>query len=122
VGRACPGSSGLPRLTSNAPFLGNRTLVLAVADARQAAPCLFALAPTTQSIPIGGGCTLYVRDPFSLLATSSNGVGFATLSFTLPLLPALRGTTLFAQAFVLDPGGSVLGLAFTAGRRLVLGD
>jgi hypothetical protein len=32
------------------------------------------------------------------------------------------GSSLYAQAFVADPQGPVLGLAFSAGRKLVLGD
>jgi hypothetical protein len=40
----------------------------------------------------------------------------------IPLDMALRGAAVYAQAFVADPQGPVLGLAFTAGRKLLLAD
>jgi hypothetical protein len=40
----------------------------------------------------------------------------------VPFDPALRGGVLHAQAFVADPLGPTLGIAASAGRRLVVGD
>lgn len=47
--------------------------------------------------------------------------GFATVGFGLPPMPELRGASLFVQAVVVDPQAA-LGLAFSAGRHLELGD
>ena len=83
---------------------------------------MFGLSAGTQTLPIGP-CTLYLKDPIVLLAAVSNRAGFAeTPSFALPIDLTLRGSSLYAQAFVADPQGPVLGLAFSAGRKLVLGD
>jgi hypothetical protein len=51
----------------------------------------------------------------------SPGSGFATIKLSVPQDQGLRGATLYAQAMVVDPV-SPIGLAFTAGRTLVLGD
>jgi hypothetical protein len=65
---------------------------------------------------------LYLRDPILPLLGSTNAFGFATRSLPLPLDPVLRGFTLYAQGFVADPRGPVLGTTFSPGRRLVIGD
>jgi hypothetical protein len=49
------------------------------------------------------------------------GSGLATIKLSVPQDRSLRGATLYAQAMVVDPVNPV-GLAFTAGRTLVLGD
>jgi hypothetical protein len=121
IGSACAGSNGPPLLTSTEPYLGNPAFRLELTSARAAAPCVFGLSAGTQSLPIGP-CTLYLTQILPLVAVS-NGAGFAsTPNLPLPLDITLRGATLYAQAFVVDPQGPVLGLAFSAGRKLVLGD
>ena len=53
----------------------------------------------------------------------TNWAGFAeSPRFALPHDITLRGVTLYAQAAVVDPLAPVLGVAFSAGLRLVLGD
>jgi hypothetical protein len=57
------------------------------------------------------------------LLAATDPAGFAeTAPFALPLDNTLRGATLYAQAFVVDPQGPVLAVAASAGLRLVLGD
>jgi hypothetical protein len=120
-GTACAGSSGAPVLTSSAPYLGNPAFALDLLSARAASPCAFGLSAATQSLPIGP-CTLHLLDPFLLALAVTNATGFATTpAIALPLDSTLRGVTLFAQAAVVDPQ-STPGIAFTAGRLLVLGD
>ncbi len=122
VGNACAGTNGRPVLTSGEPFLGNATFALDASSARPAAPCAFALSSAARNVAVGGGCTLYVGDPLVWLAAVTNGGGFASVSVGLPFAPRLRGLTLYGQAFIVDPGGSALGMAFTKGRRIVLGN
>ena len=71
-----------------------------------------------------GGCTswLATRQSFEALLAVTNGGGFATAPLAVPSDTVLRGRPVFAQWFVLDPQGSALGLAFSAGRSLVPGD
>lgn len=121
-GSACAGSAGLPALGSNEPYFDNPRFVLDLLSARPSSACAFALASSSQSLPIGGGCTLYVKDPILPVLAATNAFGFATTSFAVPWDPALRGVAVYAQAFVADPRGPVLGLALSAGRRLLLGD
>ena len=122
LGTACAGTNGLPVLTSNTPFLGNPNFLLDLLSARACAPCAFGLAAVTQSLSLGGGCTLYLQNPIVTLVNQTNASGFASISLNVPLDPSLRGGTLYAQAFVLDSNGGPLGLAVTAGRQLVVGD
>jgi hypothetical protein len=121
-GNGCAGTSGTPVLASNLPHAGSPALVLDLRAARASSPCFFGLAAAPHSLQIGNGCTLYLRDPIVALPGATNPFGFATSRLTLPLDPSLRGTALFAQAFVADPQSPPLGLSFTFGWRLALGD
>jgi len=122
LGTACPGSRGRPILTSSDPYLGNPAFSLELLSARANAPCVFGLSTGTQSLPVGP-CTFYLKAPVVPLFASTNGAGFAeSPKLALPADGALRGVTLYAQAIVVDPQGAAYGLAFTAGRKLVLGD
>jgi hypothetical protein len=121
LGTACPGTSGRPVLTTSEPYLGNAAFVLDVLGARAAAPCLFGLSRSSQSLAIGGGCTLYLKDTVFPSFAVTNAFGVASLMLPVPLDVSLRGAKLYAQAFVSDPRSAV-GIAFTAGRTLVLGD
>jgi hypothetical protein len=121
-GKACPGTSGPPVLTSNDPYLGSPAFRLVLASARESSICLFGLSPGTQTLPIGP-CTLYLSDPILLLPEPSNAAGFAqTVPIPLPIDIALRGAIVYAQTFVVDPQVPVFDLAFSAGLGLVLGD
>jgi hypothetical protein len=121
-GAACAGTSGPPVLTGTIPFLGQPALRLDVLSARPAAPCVFALAATIQNLNLGGGCTLYAGAPTVMLAASTSSAGVATVAMPIPLAVHLRGAVLYAQGAVADPLGPALGLAFTGGRRLAIGD
>jgi hypothetical protein len=121
LGAGCQGTNGIPVLAANEPFLGNPAFTLDLLAARASSACVFGLARTSQSLPIGGGCTLYLKDTVFPLFAVTNASGFGTIKLPVPLDVGLRGATLFAQAIVVDPANPV-GLAFTAGRTLVLGD
>ncbi len=75
-----------------------------------------------ESLPLGGGCTLYLQSPIVSLLQLSNVMGSASVRVPIPLLPSLRGALLYSQAFVADPQGPVFGLALTNACRLVVGD
>jgi hypothetical protein len=121
-GQGCAGTRGLPVLTSNEPFLGNLGFGLDVLSAALNAPCVFALSDGTQSLAVGGGCTFYLTNVLAPSIALTNATGFASAVYGLPFDPTLRGILLYAQAFVVDARGGFAGLAFSAGRRLVLGD
>jgi hypothetical protein len=55
------------------------------------------------------------------LPAVTNANGFGSLRLAVPEDATLRGASLYAQGFVLDPFG-VGGLALTAGMRWTLGD
>ncbi len=121
-GTACSGSSNPPILTSDTPYLGHPAFGLELIGARAASPCVFGLSAGRQAQRIPP-CTLYLQGPIVPLLAVTNRAGFArSPRFALPLDPNLRGFTVYAQAFVVDPKGPALGLSFSAGLKLVLGD
>jgi hypothetical protein len=84
---------------------------------------LFALALNPDNVDLGGGCRLYAKDPLVFLIGLTDGSGFAdSPAIGIPLDISLRGNAYHAQAIILDAQGPVSGLAFSAGRKLVLGD
>ena len=122
IGAACAGTNGLPLLAGNEPYLGAPGFALDLLSARSASPCAFGFSLGTQSLAIGGGCTLYLQAPIAVVLAATDSIGFASIRFSVPPDPTLRGATLYAQAFVADPQGAAGGLAVTSGRRLVVGD
>jgi hypothetical protein len=121
-GSGCAGSSGPPVLTSDDPYLGNPAFRMRLGAARPSAACLFGLSGTTLSLPIGP-CTLYLGNPWLMAPVVSTSMGAAASPpLGLPLDVGLRGSKAYGQAFVLDPSGPVLGLTFSGGQILSLGD
>ena len=83
---------------------------------------MLVLASGTQSLALGGGCTLYLRDALVPSLAIGNGAGCASAALSLPLDVGLRGVAVHAQGIVVDPMGAFAGLAFSQGLRIVLGD
>ena len=116
------GTHGPPQLASGTPFFGNGSFVLDLLSARELAPAVIMLASGTQALQLGGGCTLYLQGVLVPAVTSTNASGFASVRLALPLDPSLRGGSVFAQGFVIDPVGPFAGIAASAGLRLLLAD
>lgn len=120
-GGACSSGSP-PTLATSVPAIGSTLLRLELLQARPVAAYLIGLSASTQSLPIAP-CTLYLKDPIVPLFGITNWAGAASApSLGLPSDPALRGVPFYAQGFVADPQGPALGMAFTAGLKLLLGD
>jgi len=75
-----------------------------------------------QTLGLGGGCTLSLKDPLVSLVTMTNANGSASVGIPISADTSLLGTTVYAQAFVFDPMGAFAGAAFTGGLKLVVGD
>jgi hypothetical protein len=121
VGVGCAGTAGVPQLVANDPFLGNGACAVDLLRARANAPALIGLALASNALPLGGGCTLYLRDAVPMFVVT-NGDGFAGLRLPLPFDQGLRGLQVYAQGAVLDPQGALGGVAVSAGLVLRLGD
>lgn len=122
IGYGCSGSALGPVLQCDQPWIGNGSFGLGIHDAIANAACAFGFAAGWRIFNIGNGCVLYLTDPIFPIGGTTNRDGIAVLPLPLPYDGALRGITLYAQGFVVDPQGPALGLTFTAGRRLVIGD
>ena len=120
-GTPCAGIGAAPRLSSSDPYLGNRAFALEVLDAPANAPCIFGLAFFTASMPLGAGCTLLIDTPFVHAVGAANASGVArTSTVTIPVIAALSGATLHAQALAFDPLAA-LGFTLSARRTLTFG-
>jgi hypothetical protein len=109
-------------LSCATPYLGNLGFRFALSSVWPSSICAFGLAASPQALGVGP-CTLYLRDPIVATLTVTNGGGFAESNpLSIPTDVALRGAALYAQAFVVEPGGPGLGLAFSPGLRIMLGD
>jgi hypothetical protein len=122
IGSACAGTNGPPTILSTAPFLGNGTFVLDLLSGRSSAPCLFMLANRTQSLSLGGGCTLYLSGFVLPFPSATNASGFSSVSLSIPTDHSLHGAAAHAQALVNDPMGAFAGVAMSAGLKLLFGD
>ncbi|MBK8977824.1 MAG: PD40 domain-containing protein [Planctomycetes bacterium] len=120
-GSGCTGDDA-PVLTSTRPQLGGPALSVDLHRARPRAPCLFGFSLGAQNQPVGGGCTLYLQSPIETVAAVANAAGFASCSVSVPDDIALRGLSLFLQAFAVDPQGPAFGLTFSNGVGLLVGD
>lgn len=122
-GFACAGTSGPAVLTSRLPYLGSSNFRFELGTARAQSLCMFGLATAPDSLPVGSGCSLYVKPPIVPLLAVTNPHGFAQSAILpIPYAPQLRGARLYAQAFTLDPAVPVLGIGFSNGIAARLGD
>jgi hypothetical protein len=116
-GSGCAGGSGIPTLASSTPLLGTRSCALELSGCPPNGPVAIGLAGAQQTLPLGGGCTLYLGGPILALPALGNASGFATAALPVPADFALRAALVFAQGFVPAHGG----LAVSPGVRLTLG-
>jgi hypothetical protein len=118
-GAGCSRLAAPPTLISGSPRIGDPSFRLELSFADPSTMCVFGLSTSTQSLSLGGGCTLYLLDPIVALPASTNVHGFASVRVAVPMDLSLRGAFVFAQAFVLE---SAIGIGVSAARRLVIGD
>ena len=124
-GSATPGSGGLePTLASSGGFayLGNPDFRFEIDQALSGAAAFLgkSIAPSA-GLPLLGG-TLWL-DPatlFGVEALALTGAGGASVPAPIPLVPALDGLDIHAQAAVLDPGAGPFGFSMTPGLRVPL--
>ena len=106
------------------PTLGNPAFGVQVSNARAIAPAIFfyGLQPASVPLPPSACSVLFGGSLGSLLAFTSSS-GAATLSFSVPNDPFLRGADLFFQCAVFrSPGGAFSGtLDLSNGLRLQVG-
>ena len=135
-GTGCAGTGGVvPKLTHDAPTLGNATFGFDLIDAR---PMSAGVVAVSLEEVVGADCDILVgTSPQVLLVPNpailgpnvgfvgTDAAGTARLSLPLPASPFLDGLLLFAQGLVVDPAGMLaignVNLATTPLRRLVLG-
>ncbi|MBL8899381.1 MAG: VCBS repeat-containing protein, partial [Planctomycetes bacterium] len=106
------------------PTLGNPAFGVQVSNARAIAPAIFfyGLAPASVPLPPSACSVLFGGSLGSLLAFTGSS-GAATLSFSVPNDPFLRGADLYFQCAVFrSPGGAFSGtLDLSNGLRLQVG-
>jgi hypothetical protein len=118
LGPGCGSTSHTPRLVTSAPHPGAHAFTIDVHGAPPSTPCLYGLAFTPGSLPLGHGCTLFVPHQDHLDLTLTNTNGFAGIAASIPI--ALLGYTFSAQAAVLDPNAAI-GVGLTQGITIRTG-
>ncbi len=106
--------------SSGAPILGQSFTFGVRTVAGSAVALLFGAAPRFDEL--APGCRLHLAAPVSVAARTSDAQGLATVSLTIPNVPALVGDLLHFQAFATVAGGPLGGVAAgTNGLEIVLG-
>lgn len=122
VGFGCAGTGGhVPTLSvvGEVDASSTASFDLIVEGALAFAPVVIALGTDSGAQPLSA-CTVFAGGTLTFASLTADGVGSARLS--LQLNPALVGMRFVAQAFPIDIGGPVLGLASaTAGLELIIG-
>jgi ELWxxDGT repeat protein len=122
VGFGCAGTGGhVPTLSvvGEADASNPGPFDLVVDGALAFAPVVLALGTDSDAQPLSG-CTLFSGGTIAFGSMTADGLGSASLS--IQLNPALLGMRFVAQAFPIDIGGPVFGIASaTAGLELVIG-
>ena len=132
-GTGCTGALGVPtNLTAGgAPTSGgNAAFALHLADALPNAACLGVLGLSNTvwggvPLPLGlgpfgiPGCHLLVS-PDAVLALATNAAGRSVLRLPVPPVPALAGTSIYVQWYVVDPGPTLTPGAMSRGLQVVI--
>lgn len=121
LGGGCASSATPPHLSCEPPAIGNHQFAIETHDALPVMPGMLALSVAARSLAIGP-CTLHLADPMVLVPQQLNAFGYAREVLPIPVDPRLRGQNLYAQAVSLDVNSAPIGLAFTQGLRLTIGD
>lgn len=105
-------------LLADPAYLGNAGFALTMTGAPPQSPSLLLLGLPSPSMPIGGGCDLYMTSSLATCFALVDQEGVAQWHCPMPSSPRWIGTTLHAQAAAIGSHGLLL----SPGRRLRLGD
>lgn len=124
-GSGCPGSNGIPVIDAvGDPVIGEITQVT-LTQAPLATPVFCVLGTAAASLPLDAagapGCVLEPH-PILVAAMTTGSIGATAYPFAIPNAPAFVGAQVLAQWAVVDPGSNQLGLVFSKGGVLTIGD
>ncbi len=112
---------GIDLQVLGSPTLGD-PFTLTVETATANAPTQLLFSPVPAWDRLASGCLLHLVQPDTVAALLADGTGDASVSFTVPNVPALLGDLLHFQAFAMVPGGPLFGtVAGTPGLEVVVG-
>ncbi len=124
-GLACRGGLGnFPQIGANgAPEVGNASFAITVTDGRANTTGAMLVGFGALALPFGGGCTLLVDlfGPSLSLPLATNARGDGSVRFPIPPNINLQGLVAFAQAALVDLGGSYGGIiAISDGLQMLV--
>jgi len=124
-GAGCPGTAGLvPDISAvGTPTLGGGLFGVQVSNAKAFSPALLALSLGQVTVPLGGGCDLFLAPPLVLVQAFTGATGTATTFLTIPAPDTgFNGLNVYFQYAIFDPAGPYLGqFAFSDALRVKLG-
>ncbi len=125
VGQGCPGGNGVPLIgTFGSPLIGETVQVtLTQAPAQTMAVFFMGFTPNLIDLGVLGapGCVLE-QDVVFAHSTTTGSTGAVAYPLALPNNATLVGIPIRAQWTAVDPGANALGLIFTPGGILTIGD
>lgn len=125
VGQGCAGSNGVPVINAvGSPIIGETTQVT-LTQAPLSAPVILVMGTAPTSVPLGAvgapGCVLE-QQPIVAAGMTAGSIGAVAYPFPIPNNPAFVGMQVHAQWAVGDFGVNQLGLVFSKGGVLTIGD
>ncbi|MEM7200828.1 MAG: hypothetical protein AAF628_11210 [Planctomycetota bacterium] len=122
-GDSCAGTRGLPLIAAyGAPTTGNASFGVDLLSVRPRSPAVLGVGAAPASVSVGGSCLLLLAPGFGVVPTVTTPAGNAAFDLPIPDLPALRAGSVFVQGLVLDPQGGALGLSWSWGLQLTIGE
>jgi len=124
-GQGCPGSNGVPAINLvGDPIIGEMTQVtLMQAPLTAPAFCVLGTVPASLPLDLAGapGCVLE-QQPIIVAGMTAGSTGAVAYPFLIPNNAAFVGLQVLTQWAVVDPGVNQLGLVFSKGGILTIGD
>ena len=103
-GTGCAGLTGIPVLVGNSlPEFGLSAYSLSVSNARPFSPVIMAISLGLDDFALGGGCSLYLEQPFVFYDLFTDAFGDATYAFSMPsAVDPYVGLNAYFQAAIYD--------------------
>jgi hypothetical protein len=125
VGQGCPGTNGVPVIGAVGSAVIGNTVQLTLTQAPAGAPTVVVLSTIPMPINLGSvgapGCVLE-QVPEASFGMVTGATGAAAFPFPIPNNVAFVGLPISAQWAVIEPGANQLGIVFSRGGVLTIGD
>lgn len=121
-GTGCGIGGSAPRMSIEGDATAGSFIQIVLSGAAPSAPTILFLSTLQDTVPLGGGCSIYLAAAEIVLPLATDPAGTSSLPITLPAAPVLVGLPLYFQSLVTAPGGPLFGsFELSGGVELVVG-